>query len=57
MPNVIIASKNAQTGNFDIVVSEVVQSWQYDADGRITRHVDGNGGVTRSYYDAVGRRS
>jgi|GEM_PF-3010443 len=40
--------------NTDPVKGDQVQSWTYDADGRMQTFVDGMGGVTKYVYDAVG---
>ncbi|WP_168356217.1 LysM peptidoglycan-binding domain-containing protein [Lysobacter enzymogenes] len=35
---------------------DIVETWSYWADGRLSAHVDGSGNITRTDYDALGRK-
>lgn len=35
---------------------DIVETWSYWADGRLSEHVDGSGNITRTEYDALGRK-
>ncbi|ALN92397.1 LysM peptidoglycan-binding domain-containing protein [Lysobacter gummosus] len=56
MKNIRVWGKDEKGDDAILEPRDVAESWIYDLGGRLLRHTDANGGITRSYYDALGRK-
>ncbi|WP_168356190.1 deaminase domain-containing protein [Lysobacter enzymogenes] len=52
----IFGDTNQQTRSYQLNIGQIEELWRYDLGGRLVRHTDGNGGITRTWYDALGNK-
>ncbi|ALN60394.1 Rhs family protein [Lysobacter enzymogenes] len=52
----IFGDTNQQTRSYQLNIGQIEELWHYDLGGRLIEHTDGNRGVTRTWYDALGNK-
>ncbi|WP_217633576.1 LysM peptidoglycan-binding domain-containing protein [Lysobacter sp. yr284] len=52
----IFGDTNQQTRSYQLTIGQIEERWRYDLGGRLVEHTDGNGGVVRTWYDALGNK-
>ncbi|OHX13374.1 hypothetical protein BI347_07510 [Chromobacterium sphagni] len=56
IPQQTIGLRNADTGNYDIRLQDLITRRSYDANGNVAKETDARGNSVHRYYDKAGRK-